>query len=376
MAPLPASSEPAAPPPASGAATPKAELEAIGTNLRQSAGSLEGLKSYMDQMEGGIVEIRKFITELDGSLKQIDQAFGQLSELQAAVGQVAYADCPELTAGQRLQFGADDASLGLEAIGWLFKSRRQLAAERSPDRQEWLVIEGHGDAGGQAAADPPLAIRRAAAVRDFLHSDLGVSPDVVKVVAKDATGPDADRVSVYDCLDRRPAAASRAPAGPELGLVQSAAAGEVAETGRVRPAAWVEGDGADGLPATLADLDPRPQPRGLLVTVPGDRLFETDSFRIQTSAYGVLGRIGEALARAPERSALIIGHSDAIGDAAYNRTLSERRARAVREFLVDRFKINVDRLAVEGRGEDDPIATNDTPAGRLANRRIEVLLLN
>ncbi len=402
---LPAPRETAPPPGASklvqqpvaapGTATPKAELEAIGTNLRKSEGSLEGLKSYTEQMAGSIGEIRKFIDELDGSLKQIDQAFGQLSDLQAAVEQVAYADCSEMTAGQPLEFAANDATLSLEAVGWLFQARRELAAQRSAERKEWLVIEGHGDT-GQPAADPPLSIRRAAAVRDFMQSDLGVSPDVVKVVSKGVTGPDADVVNLYDCLGRRPAAASAPAAAPpaavpraaaataDLGLIQSASAGEASGNSAddpsasesVRPAAWEAGDGSGGLPAMLADLDPRPQARGLLVTVPGDRLFDTDSYRIRTDAYGLLGRIGEALVRAPERNALIVGHSDAIGEAAYNRDLSVRRARAVRDFLVDRFKIAADRLTTEGRGEDDPIATNDTPAGRLANRRIEVLLLN
>ena len=48
----------------------------------------------------------------------------------------------------------------------------------------------------------------------------------------------------------------------------------------------------------------------------------------------------------------------------------------MRDFLVDNFKIASDRLSVEGRGEDEPIATNDTQAGRLANRRVEVVILN
>ncbi len=126
----------------------------------------------------------------------------------------------------------------------------------------------------------------------------------------------------------------------------------------------------------LADLDPQPQERGLLVTVPGSRLFDNNSSQISSSALAMLGEIGQALTREPERHALIIGHTDAYGDAAYNRTLSLRRARAVRDFLVDNFGIASDRLSVEGHGEDEPVATNDTQSRRMANRRIEVLLLN
>ncbi len=377
-------SPPGQPSAAAGAAPPHKELDAIATNVRQSQGSLDGLKTYLQQMETSIVEIHKFINELDSSLKDIDQASDQLVKQEAAVAQEAeaYGDCPELTAGQPIEFAADDATLNLEAVGWLFKSRRQLTAQRSAERRQWLVIEGHADVAAQPAVEPPLSIRRASAVRDFLQSELGVAPATMKVVGKGVSGPAARFVNLYDCLERQPAAPPPATASStdsKLGLVvQTATAGEVGETGTgtVRPAAWKPGEDAGGLAAMLADLGPQDEERGLLVTVPGDRLFDTDSSRIQSTAYGILGEIGEALTRESGRHALIVGHSDSIGDAAYNRTLSERRARAVRDFLVDNFKIASNRLSVEGRGEDEPIATNDTPAGRLANRRIEVVILN
>jgi outer membrane protein OmpA-like peptidoglycan-associated protein len=356
---------------AAGQAIPQPEIDAIGTGLRGSQGSLDGLKSNMQQLQTSVGEIQKFIDELDGSLQQIGQAFGQLSDLQAAAAQLAYADCPELTT-RRLAFAADDATLSLEAVGWLFQSRRQLAAARSPDRQEWLVIEGHAGGPGEAGAPPPLAIQRADAVRDFLQSELGVPADSMQVVGKSVSEPDANLVSLYDCGGRGRAAA--APAEP--GAVRSTAAREASGDGSVRPAAWTTGDAAGGLQAMLADLNPRPEAHGLLVTLPGDRLFDTNSARIRPSAYDVLGQIGTALAQTPTPNAVIIGHSDAIGAADYNLALSQQRARAVRDYLVDHFKIEADRLAVEGRGEDDPIATDETPAGRSANRRIDLLLVD
>jgi outer membrane protein OmpA-like peptidoglycan-associated protein len=200
----------------------------------------------------------------------------------------------------------------------------------------------------------------------------------MQVVGKGATGPSTRRVSLYDCLERQQAAspppAATAPA--KLGLVQSAAAEEAGNREPVQPAAWHPGTSAGGVATTLADLDPQPDERGQLVTVPGDRLFDTGSSQIKSSAYTILGEIGTVLTQEPERRVLIIGHSDAIGDPDYNRVLSERRARAVRNFMVDNFTIRSDRFSVEGRGEDDPIATNDTQQGRLANRRVEVLFLN
>ncbi len=236
---------------APGSVGPHEEVDAIGTNVRQSEGSLEGLKAQLQQMEGNIAEIHKLINELDGDLKQIDQASGRLAAHQAASERDTYADCPELTAGQPIQFGAGDATLSLEAVGWLFQSRRQLIAPRSVERRQWLVIEGHADTAGQP--ESPLSNERTNAVREFLQSELGVSPDVIKVVSKSVTGSNARFVSIYDCLQRQPATGPPATtAAGELGLVPSAAArevagnGQAAETEQVRPAVRKPGEDAGG----------------------------------------------------------------------------------------------------------------------------------
>ena len=73
---------------------------------------------------------------------------------------------------------------------------------------------------------------------------------------------------------------------------------------------------------------------------------------------------------------MIVGHTDAIGDAAYNQYLATRRAEVIKEFLVENFAIEQTRLSIEGKGEEEPIASNATQDGRKANRRVEILLLN
>jgi OmpA-OmpF porin, OOP family len=65
-----------------------------------------------------------------------------------------------------------------------------------------------------------------------------------------------------------------------------------------------------------------------------------------------------------------------MGDAAYNRQLSERRAELVKQFFIDNFELPPDRLSTEGVGEARPIASNATAQGRRANRRVEVLIQN
>ena len=66
-----------------------------------------------------------------------------------------------------------------------------------------------------------------------------------------------------------------------------------------------------------------------------------------------------------------IGHTDSIGTEAYNQRLSERRANAVKAYLVSKG-IESDRVATEGKGELQPVASNKTKAGRAQNRRVEI----
>ncbi|HUH11565.1 MAG TPA: OmpA family protein, partial [Longimicrobiales bacterium] len=73
------------------------------------------------------------------------------------------------------------------------------------------------------------------------------------------------------------------------------------------------------------------------------------------------------------RELLVVGHTDAVGSDDYNQALSERRAQAAADFLVTQ---GVSRTAIRtvGRGETEPIASNDTPEGRQMNRRVEVAI--
>ena len=126
----------------------------------------------------------------------------------------------------------------------------------------------------------------------------------------------------------------------------------------------------------LADLHSNLDERGLVTTVPGEVLFAVDSDEVQQGAYDTLAKVAELIGTYDDRKVLIIGHSDAVGDAAYNRQLSERRAELVKQFFVDNFELSADQLATEGLGEARPIASNATPQGRRANRRVDVLILN
>jgi outer membrane protein OmpA-like peptidoglycan-associated protein len=101
--------------------------------------------------------------------------------------------------------------------------------------------------------------------------------------------------------------------------------------------------------------------------------FDFNSDRIRKESDPILKELGEALARHPEWTLSINGHTDNVGGDSYNLTLSQRRAAAVRRALVERHGIGAGRLTSGGFGAGSPIDTNDTPEGRARNRRVELV---
>jgi OOP family OmpA-OmpF porin len=101
--------------------------------------------------------------------------------------------------------------------------------------------------------------------------------------------------------------------------------------------------------------------------------FETSSYDIRQTSYPKVEEFSRFMKENPQYKAEIIGHTDSTGKKAYNMTLSQGRANAVREALI-KEGIDAFRLKSRGRGELEPIADNRTQAGRQANRRIEVKL--
>ena len=125
----------------------------------------------------------------------------------------------------------------------------------------------------------------------------------------------------------------------------------------------------------LRQLSGRQDQRGLVLSLPGI-MFDTDSYQIKTGTYDrELAEIAQAINAYPEAEVIIEGHTDDIGDADYNLELSERRARSVRDYLIEQFEIDPDRLLALGRGELAPVTTNDSEESRQKNRRVDIVLL-
>ena len=102
--------------------------------------------------------------------------------------------------------------------------------------------------------------------------------------------------------------------------------------------------------------------------------FATNKTRILSTSEQALTDLYMYLSRNPEVRIKIVGHTDSVGKDAANQKLSDGRANAVMNELIERG-ISADRLQAEGRGETQPIDTNDTPEGRQNNRRVEIEIL-
>ncbi len=98
--------------------------------------------------------------------------------------------------------------------------------------------------------------------------------------------------------------------------------------------------------------------------------FQQAGDALRSSSYAALDRLVEFSADCPGAKITIVGHSDSVGDPAFNLDLSRRRAAAVARYLVDRG-VAAERLEVRGAGSSDPVADNATSFGRRQNRRIE-----
>ncbi len=112
----------------------------------------------------------------------------------------------------------------------------------------------------------------------------------------------------------------------------------------------------------------------LIVTMPQDILFATDSAELRPTLTADLRDVAQSLLAYPDTTAQVIGHTDSDGEAAYNLDLSERRARSVANVLLSEG-VPSGRVQSIGRGEDQPISSNLTPEGKAQNRRVEIVIL-
>ncbi|MCB0719437.1 MAG: OmpA family protein [Bacteroidetes bacterium] len=122
----------------------------------------------------------------------------------------------------------------------------------------------------------------------------------------------------------------------------------------------------------LAELEARQTERGIVLTL-GDVLFDVGKSTLKSGGARAVLQLSQFMLEYPERRVLIEGHTDNTGSNLTNQRLSERRANAVRDALAQKG-VSIGRIETAGLGEDYPVATNSTEAGRQQNRRVEIII--
>jgi len=113
-------------------------------------------------------------------------------------------------------------------------------------------------------------------------------------------------------------------------------------------------------------------PRGLKVNM-GDVLFATAKYELQPAAREALAKLSGIVLAHPGLRLSIAGHADSPGTEGFNQTLSDQHANSVRDYLVQQ-SLDAASVTATGFGEANPAASNDTPAGRQLNRRVEIII--
>lgn len=188
---------------------------------------------------------------------------------------------------------------------------------------------------------------------------------------------EADAAHVAAETARIDAASSRAAAETSRLAAQSARSDaevqRVANDAAIAAAAVAEAQRQE-LVRQIDLLQARSTERGLVLTL-GDVLFATGSDQLKPGAVGNLDRLAAFMAKYPDRWVTIEGHTDSIGDEAYNQALSLRRADSVKGYLTGKG-VPAMHVSSVGKGEGFPVAGNESAGGRQQNRRVEVIIAN
>lgn len=172
---------------------------------------------------------------------------------------------------------------------------------------------------------------------------------------------DADNDGVADSKDQcpnTPAGAEVNSRGCELDSDNDGVVNSKDQCPNTAAGAEVDETGCEGVTETIETIELRVQ-------------FPTNSSVIDATYDAEIRKAADFMEEYPDTTVEIAGHSDSIGDAEYNRALSQRRAEAVADRLTSVLGVDPDRVTAVGYGEVEPIASNDTAAGRAQNRRVE-----
>ncbi|AMG89584.1 OmpA family protein [Bordetella parapertussis] len=138
-----------------------------------------------------------------------------------------------------------------------------------------------------------------------------------------------------------------------------------------RDAFWTPATGIPGCDGVPVAQKEKPAPMAAKVVFNADTFFDFDKSTLKPEGRQLLDQVAQQAGTIDLETIIAVGHTDSIGTEAYNQKLSERRAAAVKTYLVSKG-IDPNRIYTEGKGELQPIASNKTREGRAQNRRVEI----
>ena len=284
---------------------------------------------------------------------RLESARAKYAQAKANPNVEAYAPVPLLDAGNALQTAeqAKDYKL-MEHLAYLAERKSQIAAAIA----EGKAAERETERLDKEKAEILLQKREREA--EMAKKDA----ERARLLAMEKTS-EAEKAKME--ADERAREVEKARQEAEAGRMAALAEAAKAQKAKAE---------AEQLMRELSDLKAQQTERGIVLTI-GDVLFATGMADLSPDAIRNVDKLTDFLEKHPNRNVLIEGHTDSVGSEEFNLTLSQSRADAVKEQLVAKG-IDPSRITTKGYGKKYPVSTNDTPAGRQQNRRVEVIILN
>jgi outer membrane protein OmpA-like peptidoglycan-associated protein len=286
-----------------------------------------------------------------------------LTEAESAQARKRGSDAVMMAARQSVQTAEDARLISLKKQEEAFEAEQRARAQ---EREAAALDRARAEEATRRLAE--LEKLQAEAARVAAERDRALAE--AARLAAEAQAQQSRAAAAQLERDRAAAEAARAQA-------ESARLAAEAQAQQARAAA----EQADREKAALRDqlrqqlnqvLDTRETARGLIVNL-SDVLFDTGSATLKPGAREKLARVSGILLSHPDLTLQIEGHTDSVGEADYNQRLSESRADSVRAYLVAQG-IAATSVTTAGFGETRPVTSNDTPAARQQNRRVEVVV--
>ena len=351
----------------------QAALEARESELATAEALRTGLANQLAAATATQATLQRQLGEAEATIAGHDQEIAELRQVASR----SVAEVEEL--GETLLVTLAENETLVAALAEARDSRTLIEAELRAMRREMeaYASAATSDESEADAAGVPLALVSSDAVIEAIDAELVAARRQIaalneELIARDkqlataGADGDADALSQQVGLLQRQVEAleiENATLLDNLAQLEALVAPEVI-TASLAPDEAVE--------HYLGQLNAVDTGDGWWLTVPEGLVFAPGSDELAPGTEPVVAQIAALLGYFGDAEVRIVGHTDSFGDAAINKELSLQRAETVGRMLVDSFGIQPDRIATEGFGEEQPIASNATIEGRRANRRVEV----